>query len=80
MSMRAATLAARLGAAMVWLSLLGACGVTPYGAQVYLERVQQNYAEVVRRCEAGDQMACGVRPFEAKAVVQAKEDVYLPWK
>ena len=72
--------AGRLGATMILISLLGGCGVAPYGAQVYLLRTQQNYDEVLQRCEAGDQEACAVRPFVAKAVAQAQDDAPLPWK
>ena len=56
------------------------CGVAPQGAQVYLLRSQQNYDEVLQRCEAGDQAACAIRPFVAMAVAQARDDVRLPWK
>ena len=72
--------ARRLGAAMILVSLLGGCGVAPYGAQVYLLRTQQNHDEVVQSCEAGDQTACAVRPFVANAVAQAQDDARLPWK
>jgi hypothetical protein len=70
----------RIGAAFIVVSLLGGCGVAPYGAQVYLGRVEQNYSEVVQSCGAGDQVACAIRPFVAKAVAQAQEDAWLPWK
>jgi hypothetical protein len=65
---------------MIAASLLGGCGVAPYGAQVYLFRIEQNYNELVQSCEAGDQTACAVRPFAAKAIAQAQEDVWRPWK
>lgn len=68
--------ATRLGM-VIAVSLLGGC-VFPYGPEVYLLRVQQNYAEIVHGCEAGDQTACTVRPFVARAVAEAHEDVW--WK
>ena len=78
--MSAVAMAARLCVGTMAVSLAAACTVAPYGAQVYLARVQQNYVEVVQRCEAGDSVACGIRPFEAKAVAQAQEEAYLPWR
>ena len=68
-----------LGAALVAVSLLGGCAVAPYGAQILLARTQQSHDEVTRNCEAGDQTACAVRPFVAKALVQAQEDARPPW-
>ena len=73
-------IAARLGVAMIWASLLGACSVAPYGAQVYLARVQQSQLEIAQSCEAGDQVACGLRPYVARAVAQAQEEASLPWR
>jgi hypothetical protein len=70
----------KIGATMIVVSLLGGCGVAPYGAQVYLSRVEQNYSEVVQSCGVGDQVACAISPFVAKAVAQAQEDAWLPWK
>jgi hypothetical protein len=64
----------RLGLVMA-VSLLGG-RVVPYGPDVYLLRVQQNHDEVVHACEAGDQTACAIRPFVAKAVAQAQEVVW----
>ena len=72
--------ARRFAATMILVSLSGGCGVAPHGAQVYLLRSQQNYDEVLQRCEAGDQAACAIRPFVAMAVAQARDDVRLPWK
>ncbi len=66
---------ARLGVAMTAASLLGG-RVVPSGAQVYALKVQQNYADVALNCRAGDQDACAVLPFEAKAVAQAQDDAW----
>jgi hypothetical protein len=65
---------------MMTATLLGGCGVAPYGAEVYLFRIQQTHDELAQSCDAGDQTACAVRPFAAKAVAQAQEDVWRPWK
>ena len=68
-----------LGAAMAAVSLVGGCAVAPSGAQILLARTQQSYDEVLQNCQAGDQTACAVRPFVAKALVQAQEDARPPW-
>lgn len=68
------------GVAVIAALILTGCGVAPYGAQVYLVRVQQNYADITQSCAAGDQVACGLRPFAVKAVAQAQEQVDQPWR
>jgi hypothetical protein len=73
------SIANRLGAAVMAASLVGGCAVAPYGAQVLLVRTQQSYDEVFGNCEAGDQTACAVRPFVAKALAQARQDARPPW-